>query len=340
MLQNRNLSVNDKKRLLLLATREIERANTSLEPKEEGRKNEGTKEDVKKNIPTKHAPKDTASFLSLFNNQSGFKYLTHNFDHPDLYMEYDQLLTMVRKVFKEATSQYIIPYHLYGLMYTFLYGGKDADGNVRTWKDCDGMPHKENYASKSWKEWADQNPKLHPLVNKDFEKTILKFRSSIRLLKPELTTIVKRQESKHPNLNIISEKIENAEFYTYVWDLEDGIRRILDDMSRYANTVPNVRISFERKFREDFSLRIIKITQIGSTSSPLEDAINKFKNGGGDFVGIKNTLFGYCNWSVESIWDGNAKRWNILEDNGLPEIEDIEVPSVMGFTHILTYYSK
>ena len=68
MLQNRNLSVNDKKRLLLLATREIERVDVSLEPKEEGRKNEGTKEDVKKNIPTKHAPKDTASFLSLFKN--------------------------------------------------------------------------------------------------------------------------------------------------------------------------------------------------------------------------------------------------------------------------------
>ena len=35
MLQNRNLSVNDKKRLLLLATREIERVDTSLEQKKE-----------------------------------------------------------------------------------------------------------------------------------------------------------------------------------------------------------------------------------------------------------------------------------------------------------------
>ena len=34
MLQNRNLSVNDKKRLLLLATREIERVDNSMELKD------------------------------------------------------------------------------------------------------------------------------------------------------------------------------------------------------------------------------------------------------------------------------------------------------------------
>ena len=46
MLQNRNLSVNDKKRLLLLATREIERDDTSIDPKEEEQKKE-PKEDNK-----------------------------------------------------------------------------------------------------------------------------------------------------------------------------------------------------------------------------------------------------------------------------------------------------
>ena len=79
MLQNRNLSVNDKKRLLLLATREIERVDVSLEPKAEKRKKESKEETPNTSALAVHAPKDTATFLSLFNDPNGFKFLTHDF---------------------------------------------------------------------------------------------------------------------------------------------------------------------------------------------------------------------------------------------------------------------
>ena len=338
MLQNRNLSVNDKKRLLLLATREIEQVSTPLEQKEE-QKEESKEENANTNTIAIHAPKDTASFLSLFNDPKGFKFLTHDFD-PDSNMNYDKLMTQVQKLFKEATAKYKIPKNLYALMSAFIYGGTGKDGKVRTWMDCDGKFHKDNYTSKKWVEWSGNNPNVHLLSNEEIAKEILKFRSSIRLVKPFLCDIISRQETKHSNLIFQTNGLEKADFYTYVWALENGIKRILDDMARYADKTPNVIITFERSFSDDFSKRIIKITQLGSISSSIDDVLQKFKTGGGAFNEIKNVFYGYCNWSVESLWDGKAKRWNILNDEDVDEIEDMEDTNVPGFTHILTYFSK
>ena len=339
MLQNRNLSVNDKKRLLLLATREIERVDASLPPIEKEPKHESPKDSPNTSALTIHAPKDTASFLSLFNDPNGFKFLTHDFD-PDSDMNYDKLMKQIREQFKEATAKYRIPKNLYALMSAFIFGGIGKDGKVRTWMDCDGKFHKENYASKKWVEWSGNNPNVHLLSNEEIAKEILKFRSSIRLVKPILCDIISRQETKHSNLIIQANGLEKADFYTYVWALENGIKRILDDMARYADKAPNVKISFERSYSDDFSKRIIKITQLGSISSSIEDVLQKFKAGGGAFNEIKNVFYGYCNWSVESLWDGKAKRWNILNDSDADEIEDMENTDVPGFTHILTYFSK
>ena len=102
-------------------------------------------------------------------------------------------------------------------------------------------------------EMAKENPKVHLLSNEKISDTILKFRSSIRLVKPVLADIVKRQEAKHSNLRFQTEGLEKADFYTYVWFLENGIKRILDDMSRYSSVTPNVKISFNRKYSDDFS---------------------------------------------------------------------------------------
>lgn len=338
MLQNRNLSVNDKKRLLILATRELEQVDSSLEPKEDHKE---VSEENGNNARTLaiHAPKDTASFLSLFNDPNGFKFLTHDFD-PDSDMNYDKLMKQVREVFKKESSLFKIPPTLWAQMNAFINGGKGKDGKERAWRDCDGFFHTSSYSSKECKNWAASNPNAHLLSNEVYSKEILKFRSSIRLVKPVLCDIIKRQETKHSNLIFQTESLEKADFYTYVWALENGIKRILDDMARYADKTPNVKISFGRSFGDEYSQRIIKITQLGSISSSIDDVLKKFKNGGGAFYEIKKVFLGYCNWSVESLWDGKAKRWNILSDIDVDEIEDMEDTNVPGFTHILTYFSK
>ena len=340
MLQNRNLSVNDKKRLLLLATREIERVDTSMELKEEdGQKKESKEKTANASTLAIHAPKDTASFLSLFNDPNGFKFLTHDFD-PDSDMNYDKLMKQVREVFKKESSSLKIPTTLWNQMEAFINGGKGKDGKERTWKDSAGINHSSGYSNKEWVDWSNNNPNAHLLSNEEIGKEILKFRSSIRLVKPVLCDIIKRQESKHSNLSIQTENLEKADFYTFVWALENGIKRILDDMARYADKTPNVKISFERSFGDDYSKRIIKIAQLGSISSSIDDVLKKFKTGGGAFNEIKKVFYGYCNWSVESLWDGKPKRWNILNDTDSDEIDDMEDSNVLGFTHILTYFSK
>ena len=102
MLKSRNLSVNDKKRLVLLATQEIEKKEKITE-----RGTESPDGDKSINKEQPHAPKDTAAFLSLFNHEDGFKFLTHDFD-PDSEMEYSQLLKIARDTFMSAKDKYTI----------------------------------------------------------------------------------------------------------------------------------------------------------------------------------------------------------------------------------------
>ena len=340
MLQIRNLSVNDKKRLLLLATREIEKVDDV--PKEgEIKSPNGPKSTPKAQV---HAPKDTAAFLSLFNYEDGFKFLTHDYD-PDSEMAYDQLIKTAQDAFmsSSAIKERKIPTSLYAFMRTVLFG----EGKYKTWKDCNGKDHSENYVCAEWKQWAKDNPKLHILSNEMIKKTIMDFRSTTRLVLSEntdsrLKTIIKRQEKKHANLSIISENLDNAdEFYTYVNYLEKGIKLILDDMSKRFKESPKIKISYESSRDGDYKLCMIKITQYGSFSAKsLDEVLSKFNDGGGDFFSIKNTLCGYCNWSVESIWGDKAIRWNILDDTDKEEIEELYSEDIPGFTHFLTYYSK
>lgn len=336
MLKSRNLSVNDKKRLVLLATQEIEKKEKITE---RGTDSPDGDKSINKEQP--HAPKDTAAFLSLFNHEDGFKFLTHDFD-PDSEMEYSQLLKMVRDTFMSAKDKYTIPKSLYALMFTMLYGGKD-----KTWMDSNGKRQTENFACNKWIQWAKDNAKIHVLSNESIKKVLMAFRSTIRIVQSSsesdsrLEAIVKRQAKKHADLTITYDHLEDADFYTYVRFLEKGITLILDDMSKYSKESPKVKISFDSSRNDDYKLCVIKIIQYGSFSSKsLEDVRNKFNGGGGDFYSIKNTLCGYCNWSVETKWGDEVKRWNILDDSGKEQEENLVSPDIPGFTHILTYFSK
>lgn len=349
MLKNRNLSVNDKRRLVLLATQEIENRGSNTKEGEtnsniEGKRKDNGQEQI-------HAPKDTAAFLSLFNHEDGFKFLTHAYD-PDSEMEYCQLLKSAQETFLQVTSKdnaqpLTIPTTLYALMKALLFGGRDKNGKAKGWIDCNRKSHTENYACRDWKQWAEKNPRVHILSNESIKRIIMDFRSTIRLVLSEntdsrLETIIKRQVEKHANLSIDLENLDNnSDFYTYVNYLEKGVKRILDDLSKYSKETPKVKISYQSSREGDYKCCTIKIVQYGSFSTkPLDEVIGKLNGGGGDFFEIKKTLCGYCNWSVESKWNNEALRWNILDDTGKSEIEEIPFTDIPGFTHILTFYNK
>jgi len=318
ILNRRDVSINDKKRGIILATQELDQRTTTSGIDENGSEKE-----------RKHAPKDTASFLSLFNDPKGFKFLTHDFD-PESQMPMESFLAQVRDTFRVSARKYTIPPSLFALMDVFINGGVE-----RKWKDAEGVSHEENYASPSWIDLAKSNPNVHLINDNSCGPTIQAFRRTIRLVKPALNDIVKNLNAKHPDFEIKTKSLERADFYTNVAYLEKGVERILKDMSQYQDFL-NISITYKK----DTDKRIIRITQEESKTSNIEEVLKKFKNGGGAFNEISKVLRGYCNWSVEALWDEVPKRWNILNDSDAPEVEDIDASGITGFTHVLTYYSK
>ncbi len=338
MLANRYLSLNDKRRLINLATNEIgadDKAN-AIEVLEGSDRSDTFLKKIL--LKQRHKPKDTASFLSLFNDPAGFKYLTHDYA-PGVNIEYDAFLEQVRDTFEKNAKEYTIPKTLYSLMNTVLNGGVDERQRPKTWRSFDGKPQKENYASESWIDWARNNPNIHLLSNDNVRRTIMLFRNTIRVVKPALNDIVQGMREQYANMEIHTQKLDKADFYTYVYYLKEGIKRILDDISQYQEH-PEVHISFMSEYGDDFSKRIIRITQTGSKAANFEQVRERFNGGGGAFNEIRDTLLGYCNWSVEALWDGEAKRWNLLDDNNAKEVEELNATEIDGFTHVLTYYYK
>lgn len=325
LLNSRNLSVTNRRRVQRLWSREMKAGGEAVEMTISRGKQE-------------HRPKDTAAFLSLFNNPKGFKFLTHDFN-PGEKISYEEFLGGVKERFDEETKNKKIPQSLYALMKAFLKGGSEP------WVAYDGTRQKENYGCSSWWEWIQKNPGEHVLTNGVFRETINLFRQTIRIISPALNDIVVKLAEKHPNLEINPVNLERADFYTYVYYLIEGIDRILMDISQrcgdhYVGVRPKVNISFKRVYGDDFSLRIISITHCGSKpDKPFDDVYQNYKKGGGAFNEIKSFFNGYCNWSVEGEWNDGPKRWDLLDDTGKAEIEPLPV-APEGFTHILTYYYK
>ncbi len=286
----------------------------------------------KKNGKKEHHPKKTTDFLSLFNNPDGLKFLTHDFD-PNREITYTEVLEKARNQFEKAKR---LPSTLWSLMDAVLNG---KDGNkANSWFDYSGKHHNMRFATQEWQEWSVVNANMHPVNNPAFADTISAFRNTIRIVKPALMNFADELSQKYKYLEIERKGLEKADFYTHVGRIRNGINRIFADIESHSNDVSKVLMEFSREHGDEYSMCIVKITHLNSEASDLDDVIKKYNAGGGAFSEISKTFCGYCNWSVEALWNGNPKRWNILDDTGKEEIESIDRPS--GFTHILSFYKK
>lgn len=276
---------------------------------------------------------ETATFLSKFNDPKGLKYLTHDFDNnndgsPETIA---QLLTQIQGILD--SKKFNIPQSLFALLYGFVKGGK--------WNDTYGGNHQSCFSCQEWSKWSLEN-NLHPINNSEYKKEIMAFRSTVRLIPKALSEICNKA-SEGLSLEIESEKLDSADFYTNTFCLYSSIKRILSMMDNRAKDYPNVRISFQRaNDSEGRLLRKIVLTQKGSfDSKPFDDVKKRLENhdDAGDFGAIRKILNGYCLWSVENIWDGKPYRWNILKTSGQKDVdEEIEKEEIIGFTHTLTFY--
>jgi len=277
-------------------------------------------------------PRVTAEFLSLFNKEQGFKYLTHDFV-PGSDWDYERTVSVAKSALKEFDTRKI-PESLNQVMRAFIYGKKG-------WIDGNNHKIENGYSSEQWKKWSDKTRK-HPLHNPDFNEIIQNFRHTTRIVAPDLDNIIQELASKHKNLNVSIAKLTSMDFYTYVKVFRLIVDEILADISkRCGDNIANVSVVGKTKFERENVIYTITITHIDSFSShKLDEAINRLKNNdnGGDFGSLRQLMSGYCHWSVESKWDGEPIRWNILKDDEIADTEQID--GAEGFSHILTFYKK
>ena len=276
------------------------------------------------------SPKRTADFMSLFNDGDGLKYLTHNYDSSKMTLE--SMLNQAKKVFKEQAAAISIPKQLWTLINAFLNGGE--------WIDYRDSKCQEGYSTKSWLEWSKQNDNRHPKEDIDgMDKTIQRFRHTIRIVSPDLQTMIKeivKPFEKQFKFDFL--QLDKADFYTHVEYIKHRIIEIVKDLTDH-DTHKEIHFLYQPGLDGDYYTRTIRITQSDSFSSKsLEEVIDRFNSGAGFFADNAIKLRGYCNWSVESLWDGKPYRWNIVAEEGTNKKEEIAKEAVSGFTHILTFY--
>ena len=224
-----------------------------------------------------------------------------------------------------------IPESLYKLIYSYIAG--------KVWKDALGADNSTSIFDKSLINWSKANGNAHPITNPDFANGIYAFKNAIRIVPPSLQTLVDVICSKL-ELNVVTIKLNKADFYTNTFILNRVLDRILQMMKRRIEQYPNIEISLHREIVDDRVYKQIFIIQRDSCpENPFEDVsirLNKDTEAG-DLGTIRKILNGYCLWSIETKWDGKPLRWNILRNEDSPETEPIKDNEVVGFKHILTF---
>lgn len=283
------------------------------------------------------SPYDTASFLAQFNEPSGFKFLTHDFnDITDSSLPHTakELKIQVDKILRE--KKYNIPGSLSLLMRGFVDGSWE-------WIDYNGNSHKSSWAMQSWQDWSVNHPQNpHPIHDKLIKCEIETFRATTRLVAPNLETWIDNIKENY-NLKISTSNINTADFYTNTYQLWKAFKTIFGMMEDKSSDFSEVFITY----KEDISLvdrkgtHVITIIQKGSFSNKEFESVfaRMSSKDAGNLGTIRSYLDGYCHWQLLSKWNGKPVRWNILKEERTPDYEVVKDSDVTGFTHILTFYS-
>lgn len=278
----------------------------------------------------KFDPLITADFLSLFGAPSGLKFLTHDFD-PNSDMSMPQLLKQVNIIITKWKDK--IPESLRNLILSFVQKGD--------WIDFRGNKHKLCLKSNNVSKWCSENPRLNPIISNEFGPQIQDFRNTVRLSQPKLEDtlheVIKSNDSL-AKLNIKTEKLNRADFYTNVLVFRKILRAILLDIAQ-RNPQADINIDFIRDvYNNSYRTCIIRVKHIGSIANDFEEVKNKLYSKGGALYNIFESCIGYCDWSIEATFEDHPKRWNIINHTKQDEFQDIDTPA--GFTHILTFFRK
>jgi len=282
-------------------------------------------------IRLKHNPALTAEFLSLFGSPDGLKFLTHDFD-PGADVTMEEVRKRAEKILLSDKFSYQLPKSLIQLFKGFLNGP--------SWLDSHGDRHNLHLDSEEFRAWASNNSGFHPITSSEFGSEIQTFRDTVRVSKPKLPLILADVVSKVANakkMRIKEVKLDKADFYTNVFILSRILYAVLFDMAQRNISLP-VNVVYERDEWDEYRLHQIKITHVESEANPFEDVRKKLTAQGGALYKLLRLCQSYCDWTVEANFEGECKRWRILDSRGLPETECLKTEEVEGFTHIFTFF--
>ena len=287
-----------------------------------------------------HMPKRVADFMRLFDDPKGLKYLTHDFDESDQIFDIESFLPKARKVFEENTKagNLAIPPSLWAIINEFAFS------ETPNWnKGC-----KDGWSRPDRIKWS-RDEKKHLKRNNSFAATIESFRKLTRIEAPELKKLInlilkEKFDDKYDDCIIKLKDCEKADFYTNVSYFSEALKLLLDGVKRRISECKEITVTYTRATADSYRLRIITLNHIGSyPMKPLEDFLQDLGNGKGELADARNKLDGYCDWAIETIWDGKPVRITLLgagnEVEYLPDTEEIR-NRTKGFGHILTFYQK
>ena len=361
MLQNRNLSLNDKKRLVLLATREIEKEDNLVE----GAKHNNGTEDYISYI----SPKDLQLFLYRFNQDSILKYTCHEIDTIETKEEicnlcgtqeysirkhsgiiskaFEDLNNTLRdeKVFKEP--------NMYALMSVYLTGS--TPGGQTKWSS---LKIDTNWASPELFAWGDNNPDTIPSPGKNiarrqtnkgyelpkalksnlngsriltFKELVLYFKSLFHIrrdnsLRDILNYINEVEQYADNNINIVfsDEKFKNnIELFTNVEKLVQAYKRIIEICK--SCHIDEEKINVELSFFEEEGFIYLCIHDINSVYGKNLDAATK-RIGEQQKKLIKNQINGLCDLFIEADFDNQEyARIALWNENCGPQSEELYI---------------
>lgn len=276
----------------------------------------------------------TVELLGEFSKPEGFKYLTHRFD------DTNDFFSIVNRCRMELAKYHrMLPQNLFGLIYGFLYGPE--------WTDGDGIPHTEYCSCDKWVDWCLRNPGIHPMDA--FSEQFESFRNSIRVYNGTLDEYMQDRADSglYPDIEIEvdDDSLSNFDAYVDVQTLHKMIKSIMQELNDYQkiSSHPDIRVfcTKREKLEDGTCLDTICIENVGSFPSQDKlQAKSHFENGGGFLSTLKKMAEGNMLLSVETAWDGEPCRWNILRMDGEDEFVPLDQDAVTGFRYKLRILHK
>ncbi|MEO6135463.1 MAG: reverse transcriptase family protein [Ginsengibacter sp.] len=298
----------------------------------------------------KHRPTETKSFLSLFNNSEGLKYLTHKFN--DGKRRYENFIELCRREFEIAKSDYPnVPDALIRRIEEFSFS-KNPEWFVRN-GDEKFFPRK-GWSELSFIKWYQKDINIHPGYDSKWNHDmIVPFKETIEVRAGNLKNIIDDSlktslgESRRNFIITQNEmEINTAEFYTDVDKFKSALFHIFSTIKERAdkNFCFQIHVNYINGTLTGDDFKKVIITHFESEPTKNSNDKNFAK---GDIKTIQSQLWGLCNYEIAAKFPDGFRRRIILTDNYneyqtyVEEAKSIPVDETMtvrGFTHILKFY--